>query len=530
MQNEILKPVFDTDKVAVPRYDIVGPSGIVVRQNVELRLKNEIVQKGTPYDEESVLPASLREQLALSPSATPAEALAAIFKAAAIVVRVTAPGGSTIVATNGTQQITASESAGVWYFYIPTYGDWTFTATSGSDNKTREITMSLLESKLYEISIDYRNCWCVMWDSSNTSTELTRVKPQDDPLGLCNVTVPAEPVAGVGTSTGASPFDSYTPFNKMREWNVMNQAITSKRGDPAFSRGLDTVVFVPYFWYRVYQDGTKTYYYLADTAGMPGMQLHPGSGKCIGKYQTSSGYVSTTSSTPLVNVTREAARAGSRAKGTKWCQNYFAVYSAVCWLYLIEFADWDSQARIGRGYVDGDRGDSGAINTGGCDAMTYHTGRAAGTDGKTAVQYRGIENLWGNVWEWVDGANFQARAMYECHDPTKFADDTVTGYTDVGLSLPDSNGYISKLGVSNEVPWAMPIPVEATGSETTKIPDYVNSGTQNRVLITGGGWISAPNAGLFSFNAFFYSTGSANDVGSRLCYLPTNAEIATMRA
>lgn len=79
MQNEILKPVLDTDEVAVPRYDIVGPNGSVIQQNVELRLKNEVVQAGTPYDEESVLPASLREQLELPQSATPAEAMAALL-------------------------------------------------------------------------------------------------------------------------------------------------------------------------------------------------------------------------------------------------------------------------------------------------------------------------------------------------------------------------------------------------------------------------------------------------------------------
>lgn len=79
MQNEILKPVLDTDEVAVPRYDIVGPNGSVIQQNVELRLKNEVVQEGTPYDEESVLPASLREQLELPQSATPAEAMAALL-------------------------------------------------------------------------------------------------------------------------------------------------------------------------------------------------------------------------------------------------------------------------------------------------------------------------------------------------------------------------------------------------------------------------------------------------------------------
>lgn len=79
MQNEILKPVLDTDEVAVPRYDIVGPNGSVIQQNVELRLKNEVVQEGTPYDEESVLPASLRERLDLPQSATPAKAMEALL-------------------------------------------------------------------------------------------------------------------------------------------------------------------------------------------------------------------------------------------------------------------------------------------------------------------------------------------------------------------------------------------------------------------------------------------------------------------
>lgn len=55
MQNEILKPVLDTDEVAVPRYDIVGPNGAVIQQNVELRLKNEVVQEGTPMSKANIL-------------------------------------------------------------------------------------------------------------------------------------------------------------------------------------------------------------------------------------------------------------------------------------------------------------------------------------------------------------------------------------------------------------------------------------------------------------------------------------------
>ena len=75
MQNEILKPVLETDEVAVPRYDIVNPDGSVIQQNVELRLKNQVMQEGTPYDEESVLPFELATQLGLTATATPAQVL-----------------------------------------------------------------------------------------------------------------------------------------------------------------------------------------------------------------------------------------------------------------------------------------------------------------------------------------------------------------------------------------------------------------------------------------------------------------------
>lgn len=91
MQNEILKPVLDTDEAAVPRYDIVGPTGAVIQQNVEFRLKNEVVQEGTPYDEESVLPTSLRERLNLAKTATPAEAFFAVLEEGGAVISNRAP-------------------------------------------------------------------------------------------------------------------------------------------------------------------------------------------------------------------------------------------------------------------------------------------------------------------------------------------------------------------------------------------------------------------------------------------------------
>lgn len=86
--------------------------------------------------------------------------------------------------------------------------------------------------------------------------------------------------------------------------------------------------------------------------------------------------------------------------------------------------------------------------------MTYHTGRAYGTDGATAVQYGHIENPWGNVFDWVDGVNFNGSTVYVCTDPAKYADDTSDGYTNAGTRA-SSSGYISALGASTTAPWAI---------------------------------------------------------------------------
>ena len=74
MQNEVLSPVLDTDETAVPRYDIIDASEKVLYRNVKLQLKNSILQEGTPYDTESVLPGSVCMKLGIPSTSKPADA------------------------------------------------------------------------------------------------------------------------------------------------------------------------------------------------------------------------------------------------------------------------------------------------------------------------------------------------------------------------------------------------------------------------------------------------------------------------
>ena len=150
--------------------------------------------------------------------------------------------------------------------------------------------------------------------------------------------------------------------------------------------------------------------------------------------------------------------------------------------------------------------------------MTYHTGRAAGTNGKTAVQYRHIENPYGNVFEFIDGINFSDGTVYDCLNPASYADDTAANYTNIGSKI-QSDGYITAIGVSSAMPWAF-YPTAVGGSETTYIPDYAYYSSGWRVLLVGGYWLNGGYAGLFYFYANNASSNSYSNVGARLLFHP----------
>lgn len=369
------------------------------------------------------------------------------------------------------------------------------------------------QNKTCGVTVNFSNVFGVCWNKT-TSTALTRLTPSNDPNSLVTVSITGNPSPAVGTGAGSSPFDAYAPWKDMEEYNIINNAVSHKRGAAGFSRtNYDTMVYIPEFWFKITESGGKRYFYISSGA-KNGFTKHPGSGKYVARYNTINGYFSKSGAAPLGSMTRATARTQSKAKGSKWSQYDFASWNAVWLLYLVEFADWNSQAKIGRGNVEG-----GSIqNNGGTDSMTYHTGRAAGTDGKTQVQYRHIENPWGNIWEWIDGANFNARKSYICTNPANYADDTTANYTDAGVTLP-SSGWIKDLGMSNNFPWAF-LPNTSGGSETTYIPDYVYSSAGWCVLMVGGHCGSGSGAGLLYFHAYDSSSVTSGSIGARLLYHP----------
>lgn len=368
----------------------------------------------------------------------------------------------------------------------------------------------------------------VSWDSSQPSTALTRLTKANDPNKLVTVDITTEPVPAVGTGSGSSPFDSYMPWMGMEEYCASlvgssppkEVSALYKKGEDGFERtNPDKPVFVkiPEFYYKIEKIGNTFRYYIAD-GSLDGFSLHPGSGCYVARYEGVKGNSSGTSTlrsnsglTPSTSDTRDRFRVVSKSTAHGFQLYDFAAWCAVGLLYLVEYADWDSQKKIGQGIVN----DTTTHKTGETDAVVYHTGRAAGTDGKTAVQYRGIENPWGNVLEFVDGINFKNYAPYICTDPTKYADDITTNYTITGVSL-GGNGWTKGLGLSTNFPWAY-MPNEVGGSGSTFIPDYVTHLSQGwQVLVVGGYYSDGSYAGLFRFGSNYTSLESNSTIGTRL--------------
>jgi len=449
--------------------------------------------------------------------------------ATAAVVTVSGSGDGTLSATSNHPEIATVEIEGNQVII------------TGMDTGSAVITIKCAESQNYTAAVDktvevtstivLNYIFGVMKDLQNQSPELTRLNTLNDPNGLVNINITSEPIPAVGTVEGSSPFDAFYPWNKMEEWNVVNGNITVKKGQAGFSRTAnDVVVYIPEFYIKVVSDteAHKRYYYISQGA-ISGFTKHPGSGRCVGKYLSDENYTSKSGLIPKYTATRSMVRQGHKERGSKFNTCDFASWCAIQWLYLVEYGNYNSQEKIGRGYVEANF----VINSGSCDTMIYHTGRAAGTDGKTAVMYRWIENLWGNLANWIDGINTYGNICYVCTDPSKFADDTAIGYTDTGLSLRNATGWIVKHGYSDEVPWAF-IPITAGGSETTWVCDHSTAGTSAQtskwcVFFGSGDGNDGNTAGLFRFYALWHSTdGVLSYSGGRLLYIPTEIEIEKM--
>ena len=352
------------------------------------------------------------------------------------------------------------------------------------------------------------------------------------------------------TSLTGDP-DTHPVYMGINRCNVADDGtINAYYGDAGYtedgSNG-QVMVKIPKFYYKVTPDSDggldgvnirKCTWEISDTAD-DGFALHPafydasgneidyflyGAFDGVGQrdsaygtsYNTTSDKLSSvagSSMLPVNNLTRATARTMATNRGVGWYSAGVKQTMAVQMLMAVEYG-FNSQIRIGQGVVA-------------ASAVTY-AGQTTGNvtsgtqDNKTTpVNWRGIENFWGNIWDWIDGLNLNDRVPYFCNSYT-FADDTATGYTQIGFNLPSSNNFISALGYDSNNDWIM-LPSEASGvaGAASAIGDYVYSGSGWRVARLGGAWANDSYAGAFYWYCDDYSSGADSGIGARAMFIPS---------
>jgi hypothetical protein len=151
--------------------------------------------------------------------------------------------------------------------------------------------------------------------------------------------------------------------------------------------------------------------------------------------------------------------------------------------------------------------------------MIYHTGTSGNSRSANApVQYRWIENLWGNIRQLVDGITFNSADVWIQKNPSAFA-DTASGIKLTAARDTTNGEYITNYASdSNHSEYI--VPSAGGGSENTYIPDKEWYSTGICVLFVGGDWYSRSIAGLFCFNGGSSASYSVSYLGARSIYLP----------
>ena len=335
-------------------------------------------------------------------------------------------------------------------------------------------------------------------DFTNMATTSKCIRT-DDAAGF------ADPQPAVAGGTGSSPFDNIMP------WAGMIRSTDPNAGE---------VVAIPKFYFKCETDGTKATGLKISMEKKPGFKTSPahmdrGDGKgerdvvYVGRYHSCSTNKSTTDQSPKVSITRSEARTAVHSLGSNVWQFDYATRVTIWMLYLVEFADWNSQAKIGYGCGN----NSSAENVGSSDAMQYHTGtmQANRTDYGVGVQYRNIEGLWDNVLDWMDGCYYSADGMSVILNPNNFS-DTENGTV---IGAPVANNWIASFAISD---WAIYPNSTTGGSSTIGSCDEWYYGSSDPCLRCGG-YSRYEGHGLFYVDASGVSDAYPV-VGFRVIVLP----------
>ena len=239
----------------------------------------------------------------------------------------------------------------------------------------------------------------------------------------------------------------------------------------------------------------------------------------IGKYLASlssdgTKLESKTGVAPLVARNIVDFRELAEANGDGYQQMDIHVIDVLQTLFYVEFATLHSQS-IHSGYTGGTE----AKPTGGTDSVVASSG-AMGADSTYQFMYRGIEDLWGNVYQFVDGMNINDHQTWVCKDARDYASNVFASpYEKLSYINLDTNGWVTETGYDPNHPYVQ-LPTKGGGGTTTYYADHYYQDSGQRIARFGGAWSDGSLAGLSFWSLHSSSSIASSTLGGRLIRKP----------
>lgn len=283
----------------------------------------------------------------------------------------------------------------------------------------------------------------------------------------------------------------------------------------------DVMIEVPKVGYAMSSDTNYLYIWLTDDPSADGYCYAAHSkdieGDCDKIYYSAfegcvadSKMYSISGVSPTVNISLTDARKYAEARGDGYELFSFYPLTLLQCMFLMIYKNRNGQAALGNGVV----ATSAKVNTGGTLSQAFNYGSTANSS--TQVKFLGVEDFFGNVWDWVDGFYCDGGVSICTYYKNFAGTDNGSNYQYI---LPRGN----RLGWNQWIKDVMGTnhggftPYKGGGSETTYWSDngYLVS---SRCALFGGSWCHGSYAGPFRLGVNYAASSSFSDFGARLAF------------
>lgn len=280
----------------------------------------------------------------------------------------------------------------------------------------------------------------------------------------------------------------------------------------------DVFLKLPEFYWQCVTTGTDIYKIGLAYGGNPGTgwKKWEGEKNLIGvyeAYETGSKTYSRSGVTSTGNVSQANFKAHARSRGTGFMIEDWNWHCMMAMLYYCQYGHMNCQDKIGKGT------NSYTKTTGATNALGMEDTVAGGNGDSNSINFWGLENWWGNKYEWIEGIEFNnGTATITMPDGTTRTVQgyNVTGYYPTKMVLGEFFDLIAK---------------DSAGSDSTGYCDYyyLSTSDTSRVVLRSVSY-SYTSGGVACAYAADDSSYTDSSDGSRLAFRGDLVEASSVSA